>query len=344
MTENGFMTDEAWDELAEDLARGIRALPIIKDHPTWWVFFTLDGFHAHKMTLKAQLIFAKYLLMILIEEGDSSHVNQTFDRFVARCGKSCMRECLELLNDFNLGDHMNQWGLIPVALEAFRLLQEKPSIVVASFKATNMLFSCRLGLPQWLMKIKGFLERGAKFKDEGVITPKMLLPDWHTDTSESTRAEAIEVVKSGGGWGDVEMCEKLLVLLKIPVGNLPKHQTCHFVETTQVATTAADPEQPPASTSTPGNNTIVFDTNEDLRSYMLHPATVEHNTLEHFSHICRFAARRTLPVKTVHAQPALSTLDLAVGTRVEHWSGQASDSHLDLQCRAHALASLQARD
>ena len=33
MTPSGYMTNQAWDEMAEKLAKGIRQLPVIRDHP-----------------------------------------------------------------------------------------------------------------------------------------------------------------------------------------------------------------------------------------------------------------------------------------------------------------------
>ena len=80
MTPTGFMTDSAFDELAEDMARGVRAMPVVCEHPNWWVLATADGFRAHKMTLKAQDVFRDHKIMLIIEEGDSSHCNQAFDR------------------------------------------------------------------------------------------------------------------------------------------------------------------------------------------------------------------------------------------------------------------------
>ena len=60
MTESGFLTDAAFDEFVEELAKGIRALPVISDHPTWWVLITMDGFHAHKMTLKGMSVLVSH--------------------------------------------------------------------------------------------------------------------------------------------------------------------------------------------------------------------------------------------------------------------------------------------
>mmetsp|Transcript_55081 Transcript_55081/g.125309 ORF Transcript_55081/g.125309 Transcript_55081/m.125309 type:complete len:312 (+) Transcript_55081:149-1084(+) len=37
MTPTGYMTEEAWVAMAEDQAKGIRAMPYICDNPDWWV-------------------------------------------------------------------------------------------------------------------------------------------------------------------------------------------------------------------------------------------------------------------------------------------------------------------
>ena len=41
---SAFMTDEVWLKLVPTFAKGIRAMPVIKDHPGWWVAVSCDGF------------------------------------------------------------------------------------------------------------------------------------------------------------------------------------------------------------------------------------------------------------------------------------------------------------
>ena len=96
MKENGFMNDEAFDTAAPKLVAGIRALKVVRDHPDWWLLLTGDGFRAHKFILAAQVMFHDRKLLHLIEEGDSSHVNQQFDRDVTRHAKATARETLPL--------------------------------------------------------------------------------------------------------------------------------------------------------------------------------------------------------------------------------------------------------
>lgn len=87
MTAKGFMTDEAFDVAAPKLAKGLRALKNVRDHPDWWMLLCGDGFHAHKFTVLAQICLRAHKTLHLIEEGDSSQVNQPFDREAAKHGK-----------------------------------------------------------------------------------------------------------------------------------------------------------------------------------------------------------------------------------------------------------------
>ena len=79
-----YMTDDAFDFMSTHLARGIREMPVIRDHPDWHVLLTGDGFHAHKYTIAAQRTLLEAKILHLIEEGDSSHVCQAHDRHVAK--------------------------------------------------------------------------------------------------------------------------------------------------------------------------------------------------------------------------------------------------------------------
>jgi hypothetical protein len=88
MTPNAFMTHDAWDESAELLAKGIRAMPVIRDHPTWWVILHLVGFKSHVMTYEAQKIFAEYRILVVKENAHSSQINQAFDQLVAKASKA----------------------------------------------------------------------------------------------------------------------------------------------------------------------------------------------------------------------------------------------------------------
>ena len=66
MTENDFMTEEAWLEFTPKLIEGYRAMPFICDNPQWHVIEIFDGFGAHlcnhdslQMRLDANIISIK---------------------------------------------------------------------------------------------------------------------------------------------------------------------------------------------------------------------------------------------------------------------------------------------
>jgi len=94
---NGFMTDDTWVELAPAIAKGLRDMPIVRDHPNWWIRLSLDGFSSHVMCLIALMIFWSHKIEIAKEDGHASHVEQPFDRFVAKTDKLDARYLVQLL-------------------------------------------------------------------------------------------------------------------------------------------------------------------------------------------------------------------------------------------------------
>ena len=81
-TPTAFMTEAALLEIAEERAKGIRAMPVIKDHPEWWVLDIMDGFVPHFMNPKALAIYWAHKIRQGNEAGNTSQVNQLFDQEV----------------------------------------------------------------------------------------------------------------------------------------------------------------------------------------------------------------------------------------------------------------------
>ena len=336
MTPSGYLTDEAWDELSAALAEGVRSMPVIKDHPEWTALSTFDGYHAHKATLKAQMEFLRRKLMCLAEEADNSQVAQPFDREVAKYGKSTMREALDLsMRHFAFTGPVDQWDLLAVALHCLRELMKRPRVVVDSFKACNLKPSCRVDLAGWLEKVKWALVGGAKYKDEGVVTPRMLLPGWYTNLTDEVRSSAMGIVERGAGWADLTMVEELLAHLKLTPAMLPKYMACYFVE-------QADPSNHDVEVALPVQDTQAFavDPNAGLSSYQLKPAGLE--GVELFKHMVRHRDRRKQRLQPAFRHPAIDTLDLAVGGRVEEVGGRhsiVSDQMRVIQPTEHDLTA-----
>ena len=110
MTPTAYMTDAAWLNMTKKMCEGIRAMPVIKDHEDWWCLMSLDGFGSH-LTPAALEIFARYNILVIKEEGDTSHMCQAYDQEVARSDKRWTRE---ILDAYRLGVHgvLSQWELI----------------------------------------------------------------------------------------------------------------------------------------------------------------------------------------------------------------------------------------
>ena len=66
MTDNGYMSFEAWEELTPNMVKGIRNFPIIRYAPAHFcVLKIIDGFGPHSSSLKYMDTYAKYKVLML---------------------------------------------------------------------------------------------------------------------------------------------------------------------------------------------------------------------------------------------------------------------------------------
>jgi hypothetical protein len=82
------MTNEAFDEIAEPLTKGIRAMSVIKDHPDFWVVLHFDGFKSHVMTHHTQKMFYNHQILCVKENSHTSQINQAFDKYPVKKSKA----------------------------------------------------------------------------------------------------------------------------------------------------------------------------------------------------------------------------------------------------------------
>ncbi len=94
MTENAYMTDEAWLEASKSIVDGYCQLPYIKENEDWYNAELLDGIKLHKNVLNAHKLRADNLIISLKEESNSSHVNQGYDQLTAKNNKKNAAESL----------------------------------------------------------------------------------------------------------------------------------------------------------------------------------------------------------------------------------------------------------
>ena len=94
MTENAYMTDEAWLKASRAIVEGYRHLPYVKENIDWWLLELLDGFKSHENNLKAHELRAKKKVRSTKEESNSSHANQGYDQLTAKNDKKIAAESL----------------------------------------------------------------------------------------------------------------------------------------------------------------------------------------------------------------------------------------------------------
>jgi hypothetical protein len=200
MTETGFMTEKAWIAVTKKQIEGIRALPYVKNNPEWWALKVVDGFGAHVSSPEAMQMYWDAKIILLKEEADSSHVNQAFDKFVAKEDKINMRDLLSLLRRTTSVTKgvVDQWGLVHVGLAAVRMCV--PRIWISSFKAVNLHPHFRVPFAVWCKRIESFLEGGQTFKAEEPLDLYAMLPPIWQGMEPEEKVKVFEIIEEHKGF------------------------------------------------------------------------------------------------------------------------------------------------
>jgi hypothetical protein len=155
--------NEVYLKLVPSLCKGFRQMPVNKEHPTWWVVLTMDGFGSHNNVHKAQEIFSQHKILVIKEEGDTSHVNQAYDQQVAKADKKMMRENLAFVRSKLGGNKLDQWVLIQLAAHAQAKVDR--DCWVQSHNSVNTNPKTRVPFNEWIKRLdkKGVLLSGEHF-------------------------------------------------------------------------------------------------------------------------------------------------------------------------------------
>jgi hypothetical protein len=148
-------------------------------------------------------------ILLLKEEGVSSHVNQAYNKFVAPANKSAKNESLGMLWGCTLVNKgvVDQWDLIHVDL--FVILASEAGTWTNSFKACNTDPPTSVCFPQWCKKIEHFIQAGQSFKMEGPLNMYAPLPSfWHGMTLEE-RKKAVSLMDKHEDVLTAELCKEL---------------------------------------------------------------------------------------------------------------------------------------
>ena len=91
-------------------------MPYLKENPQLWYIEITYGSGAHHNSLKAMKLRANGKCLSVKDEGDTSHVNQAYDRFVAKGDKKQAANSLNFLRSacYSIGTVIDQWIMVHV--------------------------------------------------------------------------------------------------------------------------------------------------------------------------------------------------------------------------------------
>ena len=159
MAPTAYMTDEVWKEMVPYLCKELRDKPVVRDHPDWWLFMTLDGYSSHLVGDVLE-IFNEHKIFIIKEEGDTSQVCQPCDQHVAKSDKLQVRSLLDVVRH-RVKRMLTQWDLIVVCCHA--LAGVKGKSWTDSFKKVNLHPDFRKCFTDWKKQIEVVLKGGDPF-------------------------------------------------------------------------------------------------------------------------------------------------------------------------------------
>jgi hypothetical protein len=138
---------------------GYRKLKLIRDNPQWKVLELLDGFGSHVNCYEANVFRSDHNIISLKEAGNSSHINQAYDRFAAKNDKSVQREALNWLQRDRIKNAhaITQWDLLLTGLASVHATRDNPSIWERSFTCTNTRPSTQREFNVWIKEIEPHL-------------------------------------------------------------------------------------------------------------------------------------------------------------------------------------------
>jgi hypothetical protein len=125
MTENVFMTVDAWERMTPNIILGLKNININKyvaANTQWWVLEIFYGFLSHLLSHKANEERFTAKILSLKEEGYTSHVCQAYDKHVAKGDKAANSLSLSFLRTgFKVSNLLiDQWVLVQGCMFAVR--------------------------------------------------------------------------------------------------------------------------------------------------------------------------------------------------------------------------------
>jgi len=187
------MTNEVHPELVPGFCKGVRDMPVVRDHPDWWLTLTCDGFGSHLLD-ETQTMFSQCKIKMTKEEGDSSQVSQACDQTVARQDKACMRHNIQLARRPLGNKKIDQWSLIAIVVNAQPKV--KPQDWQRSHQRVNTQPSTRVSFDVFIKQLddRGVLISGEKFFSKRTSLIGAMPACW-LKLSVEQRHEVLSIIK-----------------------------------------------------------------------------------------------------------------------------------------------------
>ena len=298
MTPTGYMTEEAWLEIAPKIAEGIRQMPVVCDRRDWWVIKVIDGFGPHCSSARAMEIYYEQKILLVKEEGDTSHACQAYDQKVAKDDKRSMRDSLAYLREANKMTKgvIDGWALIHVALAAVRELAADSWVY--SFNKVNLRPSSRVPFEDWIKRIEHYVQASSIFKPEVLRDPYALLtPFWHGMTPEEKKS-TMSIFAAHGNTFNVPCLKQIMTDVHVPASEMQNvrvamelalKDTSHLERMRPEGIVLEQPVEVQQAQAK------VASVNTGLRTFQLHPKDASGAALltglGHFDHLVRMARR-----------------------------------------------------
>jgi hypothetical protein len=235
MTENAYMTEEAWQEMSPNLVMGYRNLPVVRDNPQWWMVEIVDGFGAHLTNLDALTQRADAKILLLKEEADSSSYNQAYDKHAAKSDKRQQRNALTILRSMKgrSKNIIDQWDLVLCGTQAVRYSDHHPEVWIESFKSVNLHPKFQIPFPEWCKKLEQFMMAADSFdlftQSEDVDEYTLLPTFWQAMPAEEKKAVVAIVHRFKDKMWGAECCRELMTAMNCNLSDLPSLQPCIFL-------------------------------------------------------------------------------------------------------------------
>jgi hypothetical protein len=168
-----------------------------------------DGFRHHTSSLQAMQIQADANILFVKEEGDSSHANQAYDKYVATKDKGFKKEIITLLHNqifYNKGV-VDQLGMVHVCV--FVICDLKLETRMNSLYACNLDLRTRVQFPDWCKNIEHFLQAGKTFKVEDHVDLYAFLPPTCHGMPKVNKFKVVSVAESHGTHFSDDLCKVL---------------------------------------------------------------------------------------------------------------------------------------